>query len=86
MSIADDDAILTSLLVVSLIVFQCSRADRLTSFLRPMQIAGSGDMPSTLPAMALYTWALEHRSSAATSAAVRISSLAMHHLYFSRNV
>src|ERR1700726_3558248 len=39
-------------------------------------MAGRGETPATFPLMALRTWALEHRSSAATSPAVRIWSWA----------
>jgi hypothetical protein len=78
-SIADDEAILRSGPALSLALFHSSSADRLTSFLRPMQMAGSGDTPSTLSAIVLKTCALEHRSSAATYAAVRISSLVIRH-------
>jgi len=39
-----------------------------------MRIAGSGVTPATSPWIAWWTWAFEHRTSAATSATVSIAS------------
>src|SRR5262249_57241464 len=55
--------------------FHASRELRRMSFLRPNEIVGSGFTPTTRLLMRLYTWALEHFSSCATSYTVRTLSI-----------
>src|SRR5215813_4137323 len=55
--------------------FHASRELRRMSFLRPNEIVGSGFTPATRLLMRLYTWALEHCSSCATSCTVRTVSI-----------
>src|SRR3989441_8663770 len=54
-------------------LFHRSRLLRRISFRLPTQIEGKRDTFVTFPLITLYTCAFEHRSSEATSSAVRIS-------------